>query len=303
MGLAARRRRRAEQEVRTKLFVATRRPRIATYSGRAALAQLGPHRRDPDRGRSRAQPDAGDVGARGRSSGARLQADPELAHFRAKYHEELKVAFEAALATLDVRQRNLLRHHFVDGLTVEAIGALYGVHKTTAFRWVEAARTALSKRTRAGFQQRVKALPSELESIVRVCRATIDLSLSRVLAASNSVRGVAVDGLAVVATEVAAVSRMRAVEQPPRAAGTERDVGVGVAPGEALGRRVAGDALVVLAHRLPLDLSFLALPPAFWPETLAAEPFDRRPWSCCHRCRRRRGRGTRSESKRGSWSS
>lgn len=32
-----------------------------------------------------------------------------------------------------------------------------GVHKTTAFRWVEAARDKLSKRTRNHFQERVAA--------------------------------------------------------------------------------------------------------------------------------------------------
>jgi RNA polymerase sigma-70 factor (ECF subfamily) len=169
------------QLMRAKLFAPP--PRIATYSGRASLrswVRTVATRIAVDRARSQA-PAGAEPDALERVPD--LQADPELAHFRAKYHEELKVAFEAALATLDVRQRNLLRHHFVDGLTVEAIGALYGVHKTTAFRWVEAARTALTKRTRAGFQHRVKALPSELESILRVLQSHIDLSLSRVLAA------------------------------------------------------------------------------------------------------------------------
>jgi RNA polymerase sigma-70 factor, ECF subfamily len=169
------------QLMRAKLFAPP--PRIATYSGRASLrswVRTVATRIAVDRARS-AAPVAAEPDVLERVPD--LQADPELAHFRARYHDELKVAFEAALATLDVRQRNLLRHHFVDGLTVEAIGALYGVHKTTAFRWLETARTALTKRTRAGFQQRVKALPSELESILRVLQSHIDLSLSRVLAA------------------------------------------------------------------------------------------------------------------------
>ena len=168
------------QLMRAKLFASP--PRIATYSGRASLrswVRTVATRIAVDRARSQAPAAEPDVLERLPD----LQADPELAHFRARYHEELKISFEAALATLDVRQHNVLRHHFVDGLTVEAIGALYGVHKTTAFRWLEAARTALTKRTRAGFQQRVKALPSELESILRVLQSHIDLSLSRVLAA------------------------------------------------------------------------------------------------------------------------
>ena len=182
MGLAADLVDELVQEVRTKLFVAADGPpKIATYSGRAALkswVRTIATRAAVDRMRRKdlhtgddavleAVPDVAD--------------GPELAHFRVTYHAEFKEAFEEALATLDVRERNVLRHHYVDGLTVEEIGALYGVHKTTAFRWVDAARVALSKRTRSAFQQRVKALPGDIESILRLLQSQIDLSLSRVL--------------------------------------------------------------------------------------------------------------------------
>ena len=170
------------QQVRAKLFVAADgQPKIATYSGRAPLTSwvrtiatrvaLDRLRRDDsafsDDDALASMPDASDT--------------PELAHFREQYRAEFKLAFEAALATLDVRERNVLRHHFVDGLTTEEIGTLYGVHKTTAFRWLESARVVLSKRTRANFCQRVKVVPSELESILRLVQSQIDLSLSRVL--------------------------------------------------------------------------------------------------------------------------
>ncbi len=172
------------QHVRSKLLVADGGPpKIATYSGRAALrswVRTVATRAAVDRLR-RDQPTEPESDALERVPD--VQPDPELAHFRTKYHAEFKLAFEAALATLDVRQRNVLRHHFVDGLTVESIGTLYGVHKTTAYRWLEEARTALNKRTRAGFQQRVKAMPADLDSILRILQSHIDLSLSRVLAA------------------------------------------------------------------------------------------------------------------------
>ena len=172
------------QQVRTKLFVADGgAPKIATYSGRAALrswVRTVATRAAVDRMRKDVPADA-EPEALDRLPD--VHADPELEHLRTKYHDEFKSAFETALATLDVRQRNVLRHHFVDGLTVEAIGALYGVHKTTAFRWLDTARTLLSKRTRSAFQDRVKTMPGELESILRVLQSHIDLSLSRVLAA------------------------------------------------------------------------------------------------------------------------
>jgi RNA polymerase sigma-70 factor (ECF subfamily) len=169
------------QDVRAKLLVGES-PRIATYSGRAPLKawlRTVVTRAAVDRIRAHDEPTAGEdelieVPA--------VADGPELEHFRRTYHVEFKTAFEEALATLEVRERNVLRHHFVDGLTTEEIGALYGVHKTTAFRWLEAARTALSKRTRAGFQARLHALPAELDSILRLLQSHLDLSLSRVLA-------------------------------------------------------------------------------------------------------------------------
>jgi RNA polymerase sigma-70 factor (ECF subfamily) len=171
------------QEVRAKLFVAADGPpRIATYSGRAALrswVRTIATRAAVDRLRKKDETPADDAMLDGIPDRA---DDPELAHFRRTYHAEFKDAFEEALATLDVRARNVLRHHFVDGLTVDEIGALYGVHKTTAFRWLEAARVALAKRTRAAFAARVKTLPDELDSILRLLQSQIDLSLSRVLA-------------------------------------------------------------------------------------------------------------------------
>ena len=106
---------------------------------------------------------------------------PDEQHFRATYQTDFKAAFEAAISSLTPQQRNLLRHRFVDGLAIEAIGALYGVHKTTAFRWLESARELLAKRTNNAFQQRTRATPSEMRSIVRVLESNVELSLLRVL--------------------------------------------------------------------------------------------------------------------------
>jgi RNA polymerase sigma-70 factor, ECF subfamily len=107
---------------------------------------------------------------------------PELQHFRTTYHREFKEAFAAALASLTPQQRNLLRHRYIDGLAIEAIGTLYGVHKSTAFRWLESAQEVLAKRTKNGFQQRTRATPSEMNKIVGLLQSNVELSLRRLLA-------------------------------------------------------------------------------------------------------------------------
>jgi len=170
------------QEVRTKLFVADGGPpKIATYSGRAALTswvRTITTRVALDRVRRKA-PASNDDDALEQVPDA---ADsPELAHFRTTYRTEFKEAFEAALASLDVRERNVMRQHFVDRLTLDEIGALYGVHKTTVSRWLDTARGTLAKRTRANFRERIDAAVADVDSIMRLLQSQIDLSLSRVL--------------------------------------------------------------------------------------------------------------------------
>ncbi len=171
------------QEVRAKLFVASSGlPKIATYSGRALLkswVRTIATRAAVDRFRKpEADPTSDDV----LMDLPDAAPGPELEHFRQRYHAEFKEAFEAALASLEVRERNVLRHHFIDRLSFEDLGALYGVHKTTAFRWLEDARGKLSKRTRNGFQERVRLPPLDMDSVLRLLQSNIDLSLSRVLA-------------------------------------------------------------------------------------------------------------------------
>jgi RNA polymerase sigma-70 factor, ECF subfamily len=174
------------QEVRAKLFVpsvdAGAPAKIASYSGRASL-----------RSWVRTVATRTAVSLLRRTSGEPVDDKilealpsptdgPDEQHFRATYRAELKEAFEAALASLTPQQRNLLRHRYVDELAIEAIATLYGVHKTTAFRWLESALATLSKRTQNGFQQRTRATASEMKRIVDLLRSNVELSLRRLLA-------------------------------------------------------------------------------------------------------------------------
>jgi RNA polymerase sigma-70 factor (ECF subfamily) len=66
------------------------------------------------------------------------EADPELAHMKEVYRTEFRRAFAEAMGALGSEERNLLRYGFVDGLSVDEIGALQGVHRATAARWLAA---------------------------------------------------------------------------------------------------------------------------------------------------------------------
>jgi RNA polymerase sigma-70 factor (ECF subfamily) len=168
------------QDVRAKLLVGPA-PRIATYSGRASLrtwTRTVATRAAVSRLRKKQAVHVDDEVLAGLPA---IDDGPDAQHFRAKYKDELKAAFEEAMSSLTAQQRNVLRHHFVDALTIDEIGALYGAHRTTAFRWLETARDVLAKRTQNGFQRRIKATPSEMRSIVRLLESNVELSLQRVL--------------------------------------------------------------------------------------------------------------------------
>ena len=174
----------AAQLLRERLFVAAdgRLPRIAEFAGRGQLQRwvqaavvrvcidlLRRHRREVPL----------DEAALGVST---PQADLELEHLRRLYGPVFQVAFSAAIEQLGERQRAILRHHLVEEMTIDDICARYGVHRTTAFRWIESAREELVELTRNEMMNRLRVEPSDVESILRVIRSEVHLSVQRLLA-------------------------------------------------------------------------------------------------------------------------
>jgi len=74
--------------------------------------------------------------------------DPRQKHLRTQYTAELKRAIRESFTALEVRQRNLLRQHILDELTIDDLARLYRVHRATCARWLADARSELSKGTR-----------------------------------------------------------------------------------------------------------------------------------------------------------
>jgi len=105
--------------------------------------------------------------------------DPEVEYMKRTYSTEFKAAFGDALANLGPREQTLLRYHHVDGLNIDEIGAIYRVHRVTAFRWIEKAKEQLVKSTLDTLKTRLKLPASELESVLRMIRSQIHLSLVR----------------------------------------------------------------------------------------------------------------------------
>jgi RNA polymerase sigma-70 factor (ECF subfamily) len=105
--------------------------------------------------------------------------DPELAYMKRTYAREFQAAFTEALAGLGPREQTLLRYHHVDGLNIDEIGAIYRVHRVTAFRWLEKAKEKLVEATLVVMRARLNVSPKELDSVLRLIRSQVHLSLIR----------------------------------------------------------------------------------------------------------------------------
>jgi RNA polymerase sigma-70 factor (ECF subfamily) len=111
--------------------------------------------------------------------------DPEVSYMKRTYAAEFRSAFSAALAQADAREQTLLRYHHVDGLNIDEIGAIYRVHRVTAFRWLEKAKERLVRTTLEDLRARLRLSPRELDSVLRMIRSQVHLSLVRHLGGAS----------------------------------------------------------------------------------------------------------------------
>ncbi len=157
-------------------------PKISTYSGAGPLAKwlrVSAVRQSLALQRSPAPVvDREDAAALNVADGAE---DLDLQHLKARYRADFQSAFRETLAALPDRDANLLRFHYLDGLNVDQLGALYHVHRATAARWVGNARDALLDGTRKLLMARLQLARSEVDSLLKVVRSNLDLSLRRAL--------------------------------------------------------------------------------------------------------------------------
>lgn len=108
-------------------------------------------------------------------------ADPALVLAQRESAALIKAAFHDGLAALTARQRNLLRQHLIDGLTIDELGALYRVHRVTAARWLTTARADLWAHARRQLRTSLGETDSAIRRLVDELRSTLDLSIERAL--------------------------------------------------------------------------------------------------------------------------
>jgi RNA polymerase sigma-70 factor, ECF subfamily len=108
-------------------------------------------------------------------------ADPELDRLKQTYRNEFASCFAEALASLEARERTILRMNSIDRLSIDEIGSVYAVHRATAARWLERARVAVAERTEQLLAERLALTTGEVASVIRLVRSELDVSLERLL--------------------------------------------------------------------------------------------------------------------------
>ena len=172
-----------KQILRLQLLVARdgKPPGIGGYRGKGPLRgwvritatrELIRHKKKRDR-ETTVDPDLDDaLGAGG---------DPILDQLKAGYRAQFATALREAIAALSAEDRTLLRQQIVDRLSIDELGAAYGVHRATAARWVNRARGALVAATRDQLASRLQLPVEELDSVIHLVQSRLDASVVRFL--------------------------------------------------------------------------------------------------------------------------
>jgi RNA polymerase sigma-70 factor (ECF subfamily) len=173
------------QILRTRMLVNTGddKPRILSYGGRGPLGgwlRVAAVRVAQDLRRSRGAAPETDAGDETRPAEA-APMDPELAVMKARYGHHFRSALHDVLAGLPDRERNILAMSVIDGLSTDAIGALYRVNGSTVRRWLAQARERVLEEVRARLKTTLNIRPTEFDSLMVLVRSQIDLNLSQLL--------------------------------------------------------------------------------------------------------------------------
>lgn len=172
------------QALRDKLFTSQEgEPKIAEYSGRGALGgwvRVTALRAALNLRRGAKRAAAADRRA-SIETALTSELSPDLAYLKERYRDAFAEALGAAVAGLSDRDRALLRLYHVDGLSLEAMAALYRVHLSTVSRWLTCARESVAEATSSHVRDRLGVDRSEVDSIAALVMSQIDVSLTRLL--------------------------------------------------------------------------------------------------------------------------
>jgi RNA polymerase sigma-70 factor, ECF subfamily len=103
--------------------------------------------------------------------------EPSLHCMKEQHREAVQSALADALQSLSPIQRNALRLHVVDRVSLDQLARLYAVHRATMARWLATTRAHIRQRTLDAVAERIAASESEAESLLRLVISRLELEL------------------------------------------------------------------------------------------------------------------------------
>ncbi len=180
MRLAAHERDEVLQQLQRRVFVGDK-PRIGTYSGTGSIGtwlSAAAVRLAIDTKRAEKPSDELDEQL---ASAVADTANIELQVIRKQYQAEFREAFQASFRSLTLDERNLIRLTFIDRLSIDALAAMTGLHRSTVARRIAALRDELAKSTKKRLMEKFKLTASDVNSLMRVVVSAFDASLTSLL--------------------------------------------------------------------------------------------------------------------------
>jgi RNA polymerase sigma-70 factor (ECF subfamily) len=170
-----------KQALREKLLVGERggAPKLVEYSGRGSLRswlRIVAKRTYLDELRRRERRKEVDLDE-SVLLGADDAVDPELRYIKDRYRVQFRSAFASALASLEPRERNMLRSRLLHGLSNRQIAQLFDCDRATVTRRLTAVRERLLATTKAALVAELRITPAELDSVLRLIQSRLEITL------------------------------------------------------------------------------------------------------------------------------
>ncbi|HET7293198.1 MAG TPA: sigma factor-like helix-turn-helix DNA-binding protein [Vicinamibacteria bacterium] len=108
-------------------------------------------------------------------------SDPEIAYLRGHYGPAFRAAVQDALAVLSERERLILCLHLGEQASLEDIGRIYAVNKSTVSRWMAQARSRIQDEVKRLLHERLRVRDAEVDSLYRLVQSDLHVSLVRLL--------------------------------------------------------------------------------------------------------------------------
>jgi RNA polymerase sigma-70 factor (ECF subfamily) len=102
---------------------------------------------------------------------------PERLYVERRYGPAFQAAFREALVALPDAPRELLRRYYVDGLTIDQLAEIHGIHRATAARRIDAARRLLFTDARRRASEQLRIPDEDINSLLYLVASRLELSL------------------------------------------------------------------------------------------------------------------------------